>query len=106
MRTILTLLACLAVAPVAAGCSRSGEYCDTLCQCESCSDTEYDECVIQYESTEDTADAYGCTDDFDIAHECVMVNNDCVADNFAPELECLDDIADVNDCINDNSSVR
>ncbi len=106
MRNILVLLACLAVAPVVGGCSRAGEYCDAACNCEDCSDTEYDECVIQYEAAEDTAATYGCSDDFLIAHDCVIANNDCVADNFAPELECIDDIADVDDCIRANSAIR
>lgn len=106
MRNILLLLSCLVVAPLSAGCSRSGEYCDTACQCENCSDRDYDECVIKYEAAEDTAGAYGCLDHFDRAHDCVMNNNDCIADNFAPELECLDDIGDVDNCIRSNSAIR
>ena len=107
MRNIMLLLACLAAAPVVVGCAgRAGEYCDMACQCEDCSDIEYDECIIQYEASEDAASAYGCDVDFDIAHECVMTNNDCIADNFAPELECIDDIADVDDCIRANSAIR
>jgi hypothetical protein len=105
MRTILTLLACLMVAPLATGCSRSGEYCDLACQCESCSDRDYDECTIKYDASSDTADAYGCSDQFDQVHECVINNNDCIADNFAPEASCLDDIADLSKCIDKNSSL-
>lgn len=105
MRTMLTLLACLMLAPMATGCSRSGEYCDTVCQCESCSDRDYDECIINYEAAEETASVYGCIDDFDIAHVCVMNNNDCLANNFAPEADCLDDILDVTQCIDANSAL-
>lgn len=104
MRNIMILLACLSVAPLTA-CSRAAEYCDTACQCENCSENEYDECVIRYEASEDTADTYGCTDQFARAHDCVMINNDCIADNFAPELECLDDISDVGNCIDGNSAL-
>lgn len=106
MRIVLTMLACLVLAPAATGCSRAGEYCDLACECEGCSDRDYDECLIEYEATEDTAATYGCSDDFYIAHDCVMVNNDCLADNFTPELECVDDIADVDECIRDNSAIR
>jgi hypothetical protein len=106
MRNFLIMLACLVVAPLATGCSTAGEYCDAACDCERCSDTEYDECVINYKAAEDTADTYVCSDDFLWAHDCVMINNDCIADNFAPELECVDDIADVDDCIRSNSAIR
>lgn len=106
MRKILILLAGLVVAPLSTGCSKSGEYCDLACQCENCSDTDYDECVIKYEAAEDTANTYGCADQFDRAHECVLTNNDCLADNFTPELECIDDIGDVDNCIRGNSAIR
>jgi hypothetical protein len=107
MRTILTFLACLALAPLATGCGgAAGEYCELACECERCSDNEYDECIIQYEAAQDTADVYGCDVDYENAHICVLENNDCVNDRFVPELKCLDDLGDVNDCINDNSAVR
>ena len=105
MRNVMLLLACLAVAPFTSGCNRSSEICDTVCQCENCSDTEYDECIIRYDAQEDIAATYGCLDQYDRAYDCVMTNNDCLADNFAPELECLDDIGDVGSCIDSNSSL-
>jgi hypothetical protein len=107
MRTILTLLACLALAPLASACGGyAAEYCDAACDCEKCSDNEYEECIIEYESAEDTAATYGCDVDFGYAHDCVILNNDCVADRFGPELECLDDFAEVDECIRDNSAIR
>jgi hypothetical protein len=105
MRNILLLLACLAVAPVVSGCHRSGEICDLVCDCENCSNTEYDECIIKYDANEDIASTYGCIDQYDRAQDCVVNNHDCVADNFGPQLECLDDIADIGKCIDSNSSL-
>lgn len=105
MRTILTLLACLMLAPLTSGCSVAGEYCDVKCQCEDCSDREYDECLIDYEATEDVADAYGCLEDFDRLHVCVIENNDCTLDNFIADVRCSDEGIDLADCINDSSSL-
>jgi len=106
MRTIFTLLACLALAPLASGChGTASDYCDLACDCEGCSDNQYDECIIKYESGMDTADAYGCSDDWDRAHSCVLTNHDCIADKFTPELSCLDELADVSACIKDNSAI-
>lgn len=108
MRTILTFLACLALAPLATGCSRSGEYCDAKCDCENCSEREYDECLIDYAATEDTADAYGCGDLFLMAHDCTMLHNDCNllgVDVFRHEATCNDEVLDWLDCINDQSSL-
>lgn len=104
MRNIMILLACLSLAPLTA-CSRAAEFCDLACQCENCSDSEYDECVINWDASEARAETYGCLDQFDRAHECVMTNNDCLADNFTPELECADDILDVEQCVDANSAL-
>jgi hypothetical protein len=106
MRTILILLACLLLAPVTAGCHRSADICDLICQCEDCTDREYDECIIDYDATEDISATYGCLDDYDRAYDCVMTkSNNCLNDNFAPDLDCADDINDVSECINDGSAL-
>jgi len=106
MRTILTLLACLIVAPMTAGCHRSGEICDIICECENCSDRDYDECTIKYDAAEDIASTYGCLDQYDRAYDCVAnKSNNCIADNFGPDIDCLDDITDVNKCIDSNSAL-
>jgi len=109
MRTISTFLACLTLMTLAAGCSLSGEYCDARDQCERLSEREYDQCVIDYDALEDTADTYGCGDLFAIAHDCTMVNNSCLRvgniDIFSPEPECSDEIGDWLDCIKGQSSL-
>ncbi len=110
MRTIITFLACFAFASVSAGCSRSGELCDAKCNCEGCSDREYDECLIDQDYQEDLADNYGCGDYFALAHDCTMVNNNCIQianiDIFGPEAECSNEIVDWFECIDDNSAIR
>jgi len=88
------------------GCHRSGEICDIICQCESCSDRDYDECIISYDALEDVAATYGCLDDYDRAYDCVMdQGNNCIADNFIPDADCGNEIADIGECIDDNSAL-
>lgn len=107
MRTIWTLLACLALAPVATGCAgRSGEYCDLACDCTECSEREYDECLATYDGAIDQADIYGCDIEFDDAHVCVMENHSCNLDVFLPELECADEFKDLDECIDRGSALR
>lgn len=109
MRTILTFLACLTFVPLATGCGLSGEYCDARNECERLSEREYDQCIIDQDALEDTADAYGCGDLYAIAHDCTMVNNNCVSvgnvEIFGPEAECADEIGDWIDCIKGQSSL-
>jgi len=110
MRTILTFLACLTLAPLVTGCSRSSEYCNAKRDCEGSSDRQYDECVIDYDALGDTADAYGCGDLFVTAHECTMLHNDCNVPVlgtkvFRPGSDCSNEIADWLDCIKGHSSL-
>lgn len=106
MRTILTLLACLVVAPMTAGCHRSGEICDIICDCEKCSDRGYDECIIRFDATEDIATAHGCSDQFNRAYDCVSAHStNCKAGDFAPDATCKEDIDGIDQCIASNSAL-
>jgi len=106
MRTTLTLLACLIWAPMTAGCHRSSEICDIICECEKCSDHSYDECIIKFDAAEDFAAAYDCSDQYNQAYDCVAANSkNCVANDFSPDPACDDDIQKINECTNSNSSL-
>lgn len=108
MRTMRALLACLALATSTAACAgQAGEYCDAKCDCEHCSDANYDECVIEYNADADVADTYDCGNKFDDRHECIMAKYDCVnaADIFdAAAIACADDYADLAKCESDTSA--
>src|SRR5262245_29240183 len=110
MRNILTLVASIAFASLATGCSSSGELCDAKCECEGCSEREYDECIILQDAREEEATIYGCADLFDLLHECTMLNNNCNGigniDVFSYETECVDDDLELQECISDNSAIR
>jgi len=110
MRKILTLVASLAVAPVVTACGTSTEFCDAKCECEGCSEREYDECIIFRDAQQEEASIYGCADLFDLLHECTMLNNNCngvgSVDIFTYETECVDDDLELQECISDNSAIR
>jgi len=107
MRRILTFLAGFALASASAACgSQVGEFCDAKCDCDNCSDTEYDECVITYEAEQDIAASYGCLDKFDDRHICIMDRYRCTLDIFDAAIgSCVDDYADYEGCKRDNSSL-
>ncbi len=107
MRTIFTILACLALAPVVSGChGTASEYCDRKCDCEGCSDNKYDECIINYEAGMDAADAYGCSDRFDDLHACQVDNDDCTAGAFLLDVfACGDEATSLTKCESQNSAL-
>lgn len=110
MRTVMTFLACVAIASLATGCSRSSEWCEAKCACEGCSERDYDECIIVRDAEEDKADVYGCGDTFALYHDCTMENNDCdllnLVDIFRHESVCNDEWAEWQECLNEGSARR
>lgn len=108
MRTKLSLLFCLTLASLVAGCSSmADEYCTELCDCVNCNDREFDECVIEYEAAQDIASAYDCDPEFDDAHACVVERNDCIGgQGFLPESSCYDEFEDLDNCEDRGSSLR
>ena len=84
-----------------AACGGSaGALCDEFCECEGCSDSEYDECVDELEDDEREADNEGCLDQYDDLLACYDDEAECRdgdhfdADGCGPEQknlnECLD----------------
>ena len=53
------------------GCGSSAEsVCDAKCECEYCSDRDYDLCVDYYEAWEYDAERWGCEDVYDAWMDC------------------------------------
>jgi hypothetical protein len=66
----MLLLAALGLAPAA--CRSSAEsVCDSKCECEYCTDWEYDDCVRSYERWESDADYWECDDIYDAWMDCI-----------------------------------
>lgn len=73
---------------LAPGCGPSiGSYCNKLCDCFGCSDSEHDECIDAAEDAKKAADEAGCGSEFNDALGCT---ND--------EFTCDDGEADLDGC--------
>lgn len=80
MKNTLILLLALLV-PTFAGCGYDAEdLCDDGCDCEGCSDFEYDECVDRIEDAEREADYQGCLDQHDDLMACLNDEFRCTGD--------------------------
>ena len=64
-------IALLTLALATLGCGPSEEaVCDLKCDCEGCSDSEYDECLDKYDDELRAAEREDCVDDWDELMAC------------------------------------
>lgn len=68
----LCLVLALSSAGCFGGCGASGsDYCDVKCDCDRCSDRDYDDCLDEFEYEADYADRRGCSPEWDDYAACV-----------------------------------
>ena len=98
----------LLLGAVAPGCgSASSDYCDVKCECENCSDKNYDECIVEADADRDVADVYGCTPEIDDLEDCAIRKYRCPNGHFeVPPADCGNQAKDLDDCIKAGSSIR
>lgn len=71
----------------AQGCGTSlASYCDKICACTGCSQSQKDDCVTQAEEMRKSADDKGCASDFDAAIGCLS------------KAQCIDDALSLAGC--------
>jgi len=104
MRTPLILIACLALAPLAAGCgSLSTDYCDRKCDCENCSEREYDECLVENDAEAEVASIYACDVEYEERTICRIEEHSCTAGVYTVDpsdlLACVSDENDHLQCL-------
>lgn len=104
IKAILFALALGALTPACGG--PAGDFCDAFCDCEGCSDREYDSCIVNTEAAIDKAYEYECVDEWDDLEACVLDSADCDGDDFQYDVDCLDDIGDASVCVFDRSDGR
>jgi hypothetical protein len=81
------------------GCDTEAGLCDLKCDCEGCSDREYDDCLFGYEDDERAADREGCLDRYDDLVYCQDDTGRCSGNDF--ETSCGHERERLKDCIDD-----
>lgn len=84
---------------LASGCDTESSLCDFKCDCESCSDREYDDCLFSYDDQERDADREGCLDLYDDLVACQDDTARCSGRDF--ETDCGREKGSLKDCIDD-----
>ncbi len=77
------------------GCGGASGYCDALCECEGCSDAEYDDCIDDIEDAQKLADDEGCSAQGDDLLSCVNA-----------EAECRDGDLDADGCSTEQKALQ
>jgi hypothetical protein len=86
--TAVLILASTGIWTLAQGCGPSiGSFCNKVCDCMGCSDSEQDDCVDSLEDTRKAAEDEGCGSEFNDYLSC-----------SSSELECEDDVAIADGC--------
>lgn len=87
-----------AVMLLAPGCSTSGEdICDLRCDCQGCSNREYDDCVYAYDRDLDDAERFGCADLYDELIACQDDTGRCHGRDW--DTNCGRERDDLNRCL-------
>ncbi len=59
------------------GCSGASDYCDFACDCNYCSDRDYDRCLDDFDYDTDRADRFGCSPEWDDYLTCIEDYGNC-----------------------------
>lgn len=82
-KTLLFLALCCLPSLVTVACTSAEEdLCDAKCDCEGCSDRDYDNCVFDREDDEIVADRRGCLDLYDEYVVCQLDTWRCRGADF------------------------
>jgi hypothetical protein len=97
--TPLALLTALLAALVAAGCvGQVRDICQRECECEACSDEDYDDCVEDGKRVEADSKAAGCQTEFEAYSDCADANLVCEGNNSRVN-GCFDERAGLTTCV-------
>ncbi|HSO00651.1 MAG TPA: hypothetical protein VLS89_20305 [Candidatus Nanopelagicales bacterium] len=99
MNKLLALPLLLAAALASTGCGTlEADLCDLKCDCEGCSDFEYDECLDKYDDDLRDAEREGCEDLYDDLLACEDDTGDC-SGGGEWDTRCSDEKDDFKDCV-------
>ena len=98
MKKVLPLLALVALAVALPMCdSAAVDYCDAWCDCEGCSDHEYDDCIHDGEHDADHAYDHDCGVEWEDYVACVADTYHC--HDHQLEADCKHEHDDWKDCM-------
>lgn len=90
----------------AMSCSSATSMCNLICDCEHCNDQEKVEACNQFETGQDVASAYDCSDQWEAYATCVEERGTCdekearfSTRNDMGDDKCQNESDDLNDCI-------
>jgi len=82
-----------------AGCGGAASLCNDICDCEGCSDSEYDDCIDNIEDQQKLADDEGCGDQADDLLSCLLDEAECREGNI--DLDgCSTESKNLGQCLN------
>lgn len=78
------------------GCGYSGgDLCDDRCDCEGCSDSEYDDCLDTADDLERAVEREGCENQYDEYLSCL-----------GDEFQCRSSVVDLDGCNSESNSLN
>ena len=90
----------LAAGAEAVGCGTSaGSICDEVCDCQGCSDADYDDCIDEIEDAEGDAEDEGCEDEFDTYLDCLDEELACRDNDQIDADGCEDEGKELAECM-------
>jgi hypothetical protein len=98
----LALLFVPAIGLATVGCGTESAICNDACDCEGCSDSQFDNCLDNFDDTERRADNEGCLDLYDDYVVCLDDTGRCDGNDWETSCgyerdrlkKCLDDRGD------------
>jgi hypothetical protein len=89
------------------GCSSlSEDVCDEHCNCEPCSDRDYEDCVIRTDAQLDIYDSYDCGTAADDLYACAIDRGYCRDDHWTYGDACERESEDLQWCVGSASLLR
>ncbi|MFO0552912.1 MAG: hypothetical protein U0271_31280 [Polyangiaceae bacterium] len=97
LRSVMPLAAALWLV-AATGCGPSASsLCDQICDCQGCSDSQYDDCIDSYDDAERDAEQADCLPEFDDLAACGIEDGECKNDIYTTD-SCAGELVDLVTC--------
>ncbi len=106
LRAVAATAAIGGFAFVSAGCSDvQTDFCEQVCECQSCGEKGQERCDIGVQAQLDIADVYGCLEFAEAFYDCAINSGVCTADEQfeVADTSCQSEREDYDGCTADSS---